>query len=127
MWLHRYELLPPISLGVLCFIVAGWSGLVVGFLWSTVLVYHATFGINSLAHVCGSKRYLTGDDSRNNWLLALLTMGEGWHNNHHAFQRSVRQEFNWWAIDATYYILRALSCPRHSLGSQNSARAGVAQ
>jgi len=56
MWLHRYELLPPISLGVLCFIVAGWSGLVVGFLWSTVLVYHATFGINSLAHVCGSSQ-----------------------------------------------------------------------
>jgi len=109
MWLHRYELLPPIALGSLCFIVAGWSGLVVGFLWSTVLVYHATFCINSLAHVCGSKRYVTGDDSRNNCLLALLTMGEGWHNNHHAFQSSVRQGFKWWEIDSSYYILRALS------------------
>src|ERR1043166_9648176 len=59
MWLHRYEFLPPIALGSLCFIVAGWSGLVVGFLWSKVLVYHATFCINSLAHVRGSKRYVT--------------------------------------------------------------------
>src|ERR1051326_5915232 len=109
MWLHRHELLPPIALGSLCFIVAGWSGLVVGFLWSTVLVYHATFCINSLAHVCGSKRYVTGDDSRNNWLLALLTMGEGWHNNHHANQSSARQGFRPWEIDATFYILRAFS------------------
>src|SRR6185295_6210610 len=86
-----------------------WSGLVVGFLWSTVLLYHATFCINSLAHVRGSKRYVTGDDSRNNWLLALFTMGEGWHNNHHAFQSSARQGFTWWEVDATYYLLRALA------------------
>lgn len=109
MWLHKYELVPAVILAIFCFLVAGWSGLVVGFLWSTVLVYHATFCINSLAHVQGSKRYVTGDDSRNNWLLALFTMGEGWHNNHHAFQSSVRQGFKWWEIDPTYYILRALS------------------
>ena len=109
MWLHKHELLPPLALAILCFVVAGWEGLVVGFLWSTVLVYHATFCINSLAHVRGSKRYVTGDDSRNNWLLAILMMGEGWHNNHHAFQSSARQGFRWWEIDATYYILRALS------------------
>jgi stearoyl-CoA desaturase (delta-9 desaturase) len=109
MWLHKYELLPPVILGTLCFLVAGWAGLVVGFLWSTVLVYHATFCINSLAHVRGSKRYVTGDDSRNNWLLALFTMGEGWHNNHHAFQSSVRQGFRWWEIDLTYYVLKAFS------------------
>jgi stearoyl-CoA desaturase (delta-9 desaturase) len=109
MWLHKYELLPAIVLGFLCFLAAGWSGLVVGFFWSTVLVYHATFFINSLAHVSGSKRYVTGDDSRNNWVLAVFTMGEGWHNNHHAFQSSVRQGFRWWEIDPTYYILRVLS------------------
>lgn len=109
MWLHKHELLPPLALAILCFVVAGWAGLVVGFLWSTVLVYHATFCINSLAHVRGSKRYVTGDDSRNNWLLAFFTMGEGWHNNHHAFQSSARQGFRWWEIDSTYYILRALS------------------
>ena len=100
---------PAIVLGALCFFAAGWSGLVVGFLWSTVLLYHATFCINSLAHVRGSKRYVTGDDSRNNWLLALFTMGEGWHNNHHACQSSARQGFRWWEMDATYYVLVVLS------------------
>jgi stearoyl-CoA desaturase (Delta-9 desaturase) len=109
MWLQKYELGPAIALGALCFLVAGWSGLVVGFFWSTVLVYHATFCINSLAHVRGRVRYVTGDDSRNNWLLALFTMGEGWHNNHHACQSSVRQGFRWWEIDPTYAILKALS------------------
>ena len=109
MWLHRNEQVPAIALALLCFLLAGWSGLVVGFLWSTVLVYHATFCINSLAHVSGSKRYVTGDNSRNNWLLAIFTMGEGWHNNHHAYQSSVRQGFKWWEFDPTYYLLRALS------------------
>jgi stearoyl-CoA desaturase (delta-9 desaturase) len=94
---------------VLCFLVAGWSGLVIGFFVSTVLVYHATFCINSLAHVHGRKRYVTGDDSRNNWLLALATMGEGWHNNHHACQSSVRQGFRWWEYDPTFYVLKVLS------------------
>jgi stearoyl-CoA desaturase (delta-9 desaturase) len=108
-WLHKHELLPAIVLGTLCFALAGWSGFVVGFLWSTVLVYHATFCINSLAHVRGRKRYVTGDDSRNNWLLAVFTMGEGWHNNHHAYQASARQGFKWWEIDPTFYLLKALS------------------
>lgn len=108
-WLHQFELVPPVALGILCFLLAGWPGLVVGFLWSTVLVYHVTFCINSLAHVRGRKRFLTKDESRNNWLLAIFTMGEGWHNNHHAYQSSVRQGFRWWELDATYYILRALA------------------
>ena len=111
-WLHRFELAPAIVLALICLAIGGWSGLVVGFFWSTVLVYHATFCINSLAHVHGRRRYVTGDDSRNNWLLAIFTMGEGWHNNHHAFQSSVRQGFRWWEYDATYYILRALSWMR---------------
>jgi stearoyl-CoA desaturase (Delta-9 desaturase) len=102
-------LLPAVVLAVICFLVGGWSGLVVGFFWSTVLVYHATFCINSLAHVRGRKRYVTGDDSRNNWLLAIFTMGEGWHNNHHAYQSSARQGFRRWEIDPTFYILKALS------------------
>jgi len=109
MWLHKHELVPPTVLALLSVLIAGWSGLVVGFFWSTVLVYHATFCINSLAHVRGRRRYVTGDDSRNNWLLALFTMGEGWHNNHHAYQSSVRQGFRWWEIDATFYLLKALS------------------
>ncbi len=81
----------------------------VGFLWSTVLVYHATFCINSVAHVYGRSRYVTADGSRNNALLALLTLGEGWHNNHHAYQSSARQGFRWWEIDPTYYVLLALA------------------
>ncbi len=109
MWLHNHELVPAIALAILCFALGGWSGLVVGFFWSTTLVYHATFCINSLAHVRGRKRYVTGDDSRNNWLLAIFTMGEGWHNNHHAYQSSVRQGFRWWEIDLTFYILKLLS------------------
>jgi stearoyl-CoA desaturase (delta-9 desaturase) len=108
-FLHRFELLPAFVTAVLCFLAAGWPGLVVGFLWSTVLVYHGTFCINSLAHVHGKRRYVTGDDSRNNWLLAIFTMGEGWHNNHHAWQSSVRQGFRWWEFDMTFQILRALS------------------
>jgi stearoyl-CoA desaturase (delta-9 desaturase) len=107
--LHKCEVVPSIVAGAVCFWMAGWPGLVVGFFWSTVLVYHATFCINSLAHVRGTRRYVTGDDSRNNWLLALLTMGEGWHNNHHAYQASARQGFRWWELDATFRILQALS------------------
>ena len=109
MFLHRFELLPAVVLAGITFLIGGWSGLVVGFVWSTVAVYHGTFCINSLAHVRGRKRYVTGDDSRNNWLLALFTMGEGWHNTHHAYQSSARQGFRWWEIDATYYILKGLS------------------
>ena len=109
MWLHRHELVPATILALLCLLIGGGPGLVVGFFWSTVLVYHATFCINSLAHLHGRKRYVTGDDSRNNWFLAFFTMGEGWHNNHHACQSSVRQGFRWWEIDPTFYILKGLS------------------
>ena len=108
-WLAEYELVPALVLGVLAFLIGGWPGLIVGFVWSTVAVYHGTFAINSVAHVFGRKRYVTGDDSRNNWMLAVFTMGEGWHNNHHAFQSSVRQGFRWWEWDPTYYLLKALS------------------
>jgi stearoyl-CoA desaturase (Delta-9 desaturase) len=141
MWLHRFEQAPAVVLAVACYLIAGWSGLVVGFFWSTVLVYHATFCINSLAHVHGRKRYLTGDDSRNNWFLALFTMGEGWHNNHHACQSSVRQGFRWWEYDLTYYLLKLFSALRlvwdlktpplavlrneHGLGSRVISRAAA--
>jgi len=108
-WLDRQPYLPAIMLGVATWLIAGWPGLVIGFCWSTVVLWHATFCINSLAHVVGRRRYVTGDQSRNNWFLALLTMGEGWHNNHHAYQASVRQGFRWWEYDPTYYVLRALS------------------
>lgn len=76
-----------------------------GFVISTVVLFHATVTINSLGHVWGKKRFKTADDSRNNTLLALLTLGEGWHNNHHRFPAAARQGFYWWQIDISYYVL----------------------
>ena len=108
-WLEKNEYVPPFLLAVGCWLVGSWQGLIVGFFWSTVVLYHCTFFINSLAHVHGRVRYVTGDDSRNNWWLAILTLGEGWHNNHHAYQRSTRQGFRWYEFDPTFYVLRALS------------------
>lgn len=87
----------------------GWQLLVWGFAISTVVLYHATFSVNSLAHTWGSRRYETRDQSRNNPLLALLTLGEGWHNNHHHYPGSARQGFYWWEIDPTWYGLRLLA------------------
>jgi stearoyl-CoA desaturase (delta-9 desaturase) len=108
-WLNRYYLVPPIALAVVLFLIGGATWLVWGFFISTTLLWHATFTINSLAHVWGSRRYETTDGSRNNVWLALLTMGEGWHNNHHRYMNSARQGFFWWEIDASYYVLAALS------------------
>ena len=107
-WLDNNRFMPAIVLGVLCWLIGGWSGLFFGFFVSTVLVYHSTFTINSMCHVFGSQRYLTGDDSRNNALMAVLTMGEGWHNNHHYFMASARQGFKWYEWDPTYYLLKGL-------------------
>ncbi|MFX6823314.1 fatty acid desaturase, partial [Acinetobacter baumannii] len=80
-----------------------------GFVISTVLLIHATLCINSLAHRYGSREFNTPDDSRNNFLLSLITLGEGWHNNHHFYAGSVRQGFHWWQIDITFYILKVMS------------------
>ncbi len=108
-WLDRHPYLPAVLTGLLVWLVAGWSGLVVGFLWSTVVLWHATFSINSLAHLFGRRRYVTGDQSRNNLWLALITFGEGWHNNHHHYQSAARQGFHWYEIDISYYVLKALA------------------
>ncbi len=108
-WLNRHIYLPTIALAVVAWLTAGWPGLVVGYCWSTVAVWHVTFSVNSIGHIIGRQRYVTGDHSRNNWLLAIFTMGEGWHNNHHAYQASVRQGFRWWEYDLTFYLLRLLS------------------
>ncbi|MEX1258113.1 MAG: fatty acid desaturase [Gemmatimonadota bacterium] len=107
--LDRHPYVPAFFLGVACFLIDGWPGLFVGFLLSTVILYHAVFAINSLAHVVGNQRFVTGDDSRNNWWLAIITLGEGWHNNHHHYQSSARQGFRWWEVDFSYYVLKVLS------------------
>lgn len=83
-----------------------------GFVVSTVVLNHMTYTINSLAHRFGHRRFDTKDDSRNNFLLALLTGGEGWHNNHHRYPASARQGFRWWEIDWTWYGLIVLSWVR---------------
>lgn len=107
-WLDRYHWLPPVLLAGLCFLVGGWAGLVWGFFVSSVLSHHATFLVNSACHLWGSRRYETTDASRNNALVAVLTLGEGWHNNHHHYQSSANQGFFWWEIDVSYYLIRLL-------------------
>jgi len=121
-FLDRYDSFPPLALGGALFALGAWleyaapglgtSGaqlVIWGFCISTVVLYHATFTINSLAHRFGRRRYATRDDSRNNLWLALLTFGEGWHNNHHHFPGSARQGFYWWELDLTYYGLKVLA------------------
>lgn len=121
-WLDRFDILVPIALaalmlglGALLSHVApqlrtgAWQMLVWGFFISTVLCWHATYTINSLSHVFGWQRYRTGDSSRNNWLLAILTLGEGWHNNHHYYPNAARQGFYWWECDLTWYLLKLMS------------------
>jgi stearoyl-CoA desaturase (Delta-9 desaturase) len=89
--------------------VGGTVALVWTFLVAQVLIWHGSFVVNSLSHLIGTRRFETRDDSRNHWLIALLTCGEGWHNNHHHRPGSARQGFRWWEVDLTYYVLRALA------------------
>lgn len=121
-WLSRYHLVPAILLGaasmalgghfnggsVTMMFSSGWSTLWIGFFLSTIILYHATFSINSLMHCYGTPRYHTGDQSKNCFWLALISLGEGWHNNHHYYQRSTNQGFFWWEIDITYYVLKLM-------------------
>lgn len=121
-WLDRFHVLIPAVLGVCMFLLglllarlapglhtSGWQMLVWGFFISTVVCWHATYTINSLSHLFGYQRYRTGDTSRNNWVLALLTLGEGWHNNHHYYPLAARQGFYWWEYDLTFYLLKLMS------------------
>lgn len=121
-WLDRFDIVLPILLAVGLYLLGSWMQnaypgagttgpqlLVWGFFVSTIVLFHVTVTINSIAHRWGRRRYPTNDHSRNNWVLALLTFGEGWHNNHHHFPGSARQGFYWWEVDFTYYALRALA------------------
>jgi stearoyl-CoA desaturase (delta-9 desaturase) len=121
-FLDRFDTLVPILTGAAMFFLgmaldALWPSLgtsagqmlVWGYFVSTIVLAHATFTINSLSHVFGSRRFETSDTSRNNPFLAVLTLGEGWHNNHHHYQSSARQGFYWWEYDITYYGLKVLS------------------
>lgn len=123
-WLNKHYLVPPVILALTVmalggivnggsvlamFTSAGFSTLFIGFFLSTVLLYHGTFSINSIMHKFGNQRYVSNDESKNNLILALITMGEGWHNNHHYYEVAARQGFFWWEIDITYYILRTFA------------------
>jgi stearoyl-CoA desaturase (delta-9 desaturase) len=108
-WLDRYWYVVVVSFAVVIFLVGGAWALVWGFFVSTTFLWHGTFTINSLSHMIGRRRYATADNSKNSALLAFITMGEGWHNNHHHYQRSTRQGFLWWQYDVTYYVLVAMS------------------
>jgi stearoyl-CoA desaturase (delta-9 desaturase) len=107
-FLDRFDALVPLLLAAALLAVGGWPMFVWGFCISTVVLFHATSLINSLAHLIGKRRYPTRDDSRNSLVLALITLGEGWHNNHHYYPGAARQGFRWWEIDVTYYVLRVL-------------------
>ena len=121
-WLNRFDLVVPIvfaaslfGLGELLAAFApalgtnGWQLLVWGFFVSTTALFHGTACINSMAHLMGRRRFQTGDDSRNSFILALITLGEGWHNNHHRYQSATRNGFYWWEIDPTYYGLKVMA------------------
>jgi stearoyl-CoA desaturase (delta-9 desaturase) len=94
------------------YLVGGGWAVVWGFLVSNTLLWHGTFCVNSLAHLFGRRVYATSDDSRNSLIIALFTLGEGWHNNHHHYQASERQGFHWWQIDITHAVLRVFSWVR---------------
>ena len=129
-WLDEHFVVPPLVLAVALFAGFGATGLLWGFFLSTTAAWHLTYAVNSLGHRVGSRPFETKDDSRNSFVLALLTFGEGWHNNHHRFPSSVRQGLRWWEVDVTYALLRGLAAlgvvwdlvepPRSALGSGSS-------
>jgi stearoyl-CoA desaturase (delta-9 desaturase) len=108
-WLNRFWMVPAATYALVLYLLGGVNAFVWGALISTVLLWHGTFTINSLSHVWGGRRYETGDTSRNNFILSLVTLGEGWHNNHHKFPGATRNGFFWWEIDITFYVLKLFS------------------
>lgn len=108
-FVERFHGVAPVALAGGLLLAGGFPALLWGFFVSTVALWHGTFVINSLAHVIGRRRYPTRDGSRNSLLLALVTFGEGWHNNHHFYASSANQGFFWWEIDVSYYVLRVLA------------------
>jgi stearoyl-CoA desaturase (delta-9 desaturase) len=111
-WLERFDWIPPALLALATLVVGGWSCLVVGFLVSTLLVLQANFALSWVAHNTGARAFQTKDDSGNVAWLALVTFGEGWHNNHHAFPASASFGFRWYEVDMGYWLIRALAAVR---------------
>ena len=107
--LERFHFVPPIMLAVAMYLIGGAPWLVWGFCLPTMTLAHATFAINTVNHMFGSRRFDTIDESRNNAVTAIFAAGEGWHNNHHRFQRAARNGFYWWEFDPTWYVIRAMA------------------
>lgn len=109
LWVFLGLALPPLIAGLATW---SWSGALLGFLWGSLvrvlLVHHTTWSINSVCHLWGSRPFSTNDQSRNNAVFGVLAMGEGWHNNHHAFPTSARHGLRWWEFDGSYWIIRSL-------------------
>lgn len=108
-YLDRFDIVVPLLLAAAMFVAGGAQWLVWGFFISTVVLFHCSCFINSLAHQLGRRRYPTSDDSKNSLILSLITLGEGWHNNHHWYPGATRQGFYWWEVDLTFYGLWLLS------------------
>lgn len=108
-FLDKHHWIPTASIGILIFALGGLSAFVWGYLFTIICLYQASYCVNSLAHVYGSRRFETTDHSRNNFWLAVITLGEGWHNNHHHCKSSCRQGYKWYEIDMTFYLLTVLS------------------
>jgi len=107
-WLNRYFLLLQIPLGVVLYLLGGWSFVLYGVFLRAVLLWHSTWLINSASHMTGYRRFKSEDNSRNLWWAALLTYGEGWHNNHHAHPRVAKAGLQWWEIDMTWWAIQLL-------------------
>lgn len=107
-FLHYTYFYHSVALGVVLYVAGGLPFLVWGLAVRLVFVFHVTFSVNSICHTWGKQVWDTGDESKNNWLFGLLAFGEGWHNNHHAFEYSARQGLEWWQIDITWYVIRFL-------------------
>jgi stearoyl-CoA desaturase (delta-9 desaturase) len=108
-WLDEYHAIPPLVLAIAMYLAGGLPWLVWGFCLPTMTLAHATFAINTVNHLFGSRRFETRDESRNNVLTAVFAAGEGWHNNHHRYQRAARNGFYWWEFDPTWYVIRAMA------------------
>lgn len=105
-WLNNYYYVPLIIVGLLLFVFGGWQIMLWGVFLRTTLALHATWLVNSATHMWGTKRFETGDDSRNSWWVALLTFGEGWHNNHHAHPTSAQHGLRWYEVDLNWWGIR---------------------
>lgn len=108
LWLDKYYLLLQIPLGVGLYLIGGWSFIIWGMCLRAVLLWHSTWFINSVTHMWGYRTFETNDNSRNLWWAAIVTYGEGWHNNHHAYPHVAKAGWRWWEIDVTWWAIQVL-------------------